>query len=110
MPASVLGFDYRPRTRLVFGLHTIDRLGELARGIGGERALIVTDAGLVAAGHVDHARASLEAAGFEVSVFAGLHENPTTRDVDLCLEAARESGTELFVGLGGGSSLDTAKG
>ena len=106
----VLGFDYRPRTRLVFGLNTIDRLGELARGIGGERVLIVTDAGLVAAGHVDHARAALEEAGFQVSVFAGLHENPTTRDVDLCLEAAREAGTQLFVGLGGGSSLDTAKG
>jgi alcohol dehydrogenase len=59
---------------------------------------------------VDHARSSLEAAGLKVHIFDRVHENPTTVDVDDCLEAARASGARLFVGFGGGSSLDTAKG
>lgn len=106
----VIGFDSRPRTRVVFGLNTLDRLGELARDLSTRRALLVTDAGIVAAGHVDRARQTLEAAGVEVVVFDGVRENPTTRDVDNCLEVARSSDIDTIIGLGGGSSLDTAKG
>lgn len=107
---SVTGFDLQSRTRLVFGLGALDRLGELAAGITGGSVLVVTDAGLVQAGHVARAVASLEAAGLRVHVFDGVRENPTTRDVEACLEAARAGAIELFVGFGGGSSLDTAKG
>lgn len=106
----VIGFDSRPRTRVVFGLNTLDRLGELARDLSTRRALLVTDAGIVAAGHVDRARRTLVAAGVEVVVFDGVRENPTTRDVDNCLEVARSSDIDTIIGLGGGSSLDTAKG
>jgi len=106
----IIGFDSQPHTRLIFGLNALDRLGELARELAAHRVLIVTDAGIVAAGHVGRARRALEAAGLEVVVFDGVRENPTTRDVDACLEVARASGIDTFVGLGGGSSLDTAKG
>jgi alcohol dehydrogenase len=110
MQSTLLGFDTQPRTRIVFGFNTIDRLGELTRELPARRVLVVTDAGIVAAGHVEHARQSLEAAGVEVVVFDAVHENPTTRDVDDCLEVARAADIEAFIGLGGGSSLDTAKG
>jgi len=53
MTSGILGFDWIPRTRVVFGLNTIDRLGEMARELSARRALIVTDPGIVAAGHVD---------------------------------------------------------
>ena len=39
-----------------------------------------------------------------------MHENPTTEDISRCVEAARASSVDVIVGLGGGSSLDTAKG
>lgn len=110
MQSTLLGFDTQPRTRLVFGLNSIDRLGELTRELPARRVLVVTDAGIVAAGHVEHATRSLEAAGVEVVVFDGVRENPTTLDVDNCLEVARDANIEAFIGLGGGSSLDTAKG
>jgi alcohol dehydrogenase len=64
----------------------------------------------VRAGHADRARASLEAAGLRVSVFDAVRENPTTVDVDRCVEAARACGANLLIGLGGGSAMDTAKG
>jgi alcohol dehydrogenase len=45
-----------------------------------------------------------------VVVFDRVHENPTTRDVDDCVAVARAAGIDSLIGLGGGSSLDTAKG
>ena len=102
--------DYQPRTRLIFGPGELARLGELAAGLGGHRVLLVTDAGIVAAGHAARAVAGLREAGLEVTVFDRVRENPTTADVDACLAVAREAGVDLLVGLGGGSSMDTAKG
>jgi alcohol dehydrogenase len=104
------GFDHQPLTRLVFGPGTVDRLGEIAVSLGGKRALVVTDAGVSAAGHLDHARRSLEASGLTVAVFDDVIENPATACVDKCVEKARTLQVDVLVGLGGGSSLDTAKG
>lgn len=106
----LVGFDYAPRTRVVFGPGVIDRLGALAAGLGGERILLVTDKGLREAGHEQHGLDALESAGLEVTVFDDVHPNPTTDDVDRCVAVAREANVNLIVGLGGGSSMDCAKG
>lgn len=103
-------FDVTPRTRLVFGAGALARLGELARELGGRRVLLVTDRGLVNAGHAAKAEAALSPHVEHVTVFDGVRENPTTADVARCLAVAREAKTDLLVGLGGGSSMDTAKG
>ena len=104
-----IGFDFQPRTRVVFGAGAVDRLGELTRTIG-TSAFLVTDPGLVAAGHVERVRRGLDAAGVSVTIFDRVRENPTTREVDQCLEVARAVRPDLIIGLGGGSSMDTAKG
>jgi alcohol dehydrogenase len=104
-----IGFDFQPRTRVIFGPGAIDRVGELAREIG-TKALLVTDPGIVAVGHVERARRGLDAAGVSVTIFDKVRENPTTREVDECLEIARAVRPNLIIGLGGGSSMDTAKG
>ena len=83
----IIGFDFFPRTRVVFGINSVDQLGELARELGAGKALLVTDAGIVAAGHVQRARRALEAAGVDVVVFDEARENPTTRDVDACVSS-----------------------
>lgn len=109
--ASVLtAFDYAPRTRIVFGAETLERVGALARDLGGKHVLLVTDKGIAAAGHPVRAINTLEAAGLRVAVDDEVRENPTTQDVDRCVGIAREAGIDLIVGLGGGSSMDTAKG
>jgi alcohol dehydrogenase len=110
MLSSVIGFDLEPRTRLVFAPGAVERLGELARELGGGTALVVTDPGIVAAGHIEAARRCLTAAGVASVVFEEVRENPTTLDVDRCLAVAQRGGVSLIIGFGGGSSLDTAKG
>jgi alcohol dehydrogenase len=104
------GFDHQPRTRVVFGADTLERVGELARDLGGKHVLLVTDKGLAAAGHPSRAVGFLEAAGLHVTIYDTVRENPTTVDVERCVEAARKARIDLIVGLGGGSSMDTAKG
>jgi alcohol dehydrogenase len=103
-------FDHQPRTRIVFGNGSVSRIGELARELGGKRVLVVTDAGIVKAGHAARAVSALNEAGLSASVFDRVKENPNTRVVDDCVAAARDWQADLLVGLGGGSSMDTAKG
>ncbi len=107
---STSEFDFTPRTRIVFGAGSIDRLGELARQYGATRVLVATDPGIVRAGHLARAEESLRAAGVWHVVFDRVVENPTTRTVDGCLALARQERIDFLVGLGGGSSIDTAKG
>lgn len=103
-------FDFVPRTRLVFGANTVERVGELAAELGGKRVLLVTDPGIVKAGHAARVQESLAKAGLHVSLFARAKENPTTKCVDECVAVAAAEKVDLLVGLGGGSSMDTAKG
>jgi alcohol dehydrogenase len=103
-------FDFDPRTRVVFGRNSLTRLGEFARGLGGRRILLVSDPGLKAAGHEFKAIELLQADGFEVSLFDDVHMNPTTDDVERGTAFARGRDVDLIVGLGGGSSMDCAKG
>jgi len=103
-------FDYQPLTRVVFGAGAVRQLGSVATELGGRRVLIVSDAHLVAAGHVDRAAESLRATGLDSVLFDGAEENPTTETVDRCTAFARAEKIDLIVGLGGGSSMDCAKG
>ena len=107
---ELTSFDFDPRTRVVFGNGTLMRVGQLARELGGTRVFLVTDKGLADAGHEEQCLQSLNDAGLEVTVFDDVHQNPTTDDVDRALNVAREAKVDLIVGLGGGSSMDCAKG
>ncbi|QDV92125.1 NAD-dependent methanol dehydrogenase [Phycisphaerae bacterium RAS2] len=96
--------------RVTFGAGTLHKLGEIAVELGGTRVLLVTDPGIRRAGHADRGAEILRDAGLEVTVFHDVHENPTTHVVDAGVRIARELGIDLIVGLGGGSSMDAAKG
>lgn len=103
-------FDFDPRTRVVYGSGTIDRVGELSREIGGTRVLVVSDPGIARAGHVDRAVERLSEAGLQSAVFTEVQPNPTTEDVDRGLAVARQHQIDFLVAVGGGSSMDCAKG
>jgi alcohol dehydrogenase len=96
--------------RVAFGAGNLQHLGDIAKNEGGHRVLLVSDAGIVAAGHVERAVRSLYRAGMIVRVFDSVEENPTTVHVDRGLRAANDFKPDMIVGLGGGSSMDCAKG
>jgi alcohol dehydrogenase len=107
----MVGFDFRLPTRIVFGAGRLSELGELARSIGEiARVLVVSDPGVVAAGHTQRGLDSLQAAGLVTRLFDGLAENPTTAHVEAGLAVAQDFSPDAIIGLGGGSSMDCAKG
>ena len=100
VPPSVLrAFDFPSRTRLVLGVGCVERVGDLAREMGANNVLLVTDAGIVAAGHAGRVQRYLEVAGLRVTMFDRGKENPTTKCVDDCVDVARGAGVDGLVGL-----------
>ncbi|MEQ1949617.1 MAG: iron-containing alcohol dehydrogenase [Bryobacteraceae bacterium] len=102
-------FDYRPRTRILFGAGEFSRLGEVARELGGTRCLVVADPGMVDAGYVRDATRSLKARRMDVYAFHDFSAGPSLDSVTAGVAYAAPHGIDLVVGLGGGSSLDCAK-
>ena len=103
-------FDFIPRTRIVFGAGALSRLGELATELGFVRTLIVADPGIVATGMVERAVAGLRAATIETAVFSAFDANPDMAMVEAGRVVASAHRADSIVALGGGSSLDCAKG
>ncbi len=86
------------------------RLGEiLAARFRPREALLITDAGLVAAGLIDPIEKGLRMAGFRVTIFDEVVADPPENVVLSCAELARTIGAGIVIGVGGGSSLDIAK-
>ncbi len=94
---------------VVFGLGCSQRAGEFGKKLG-RTALVVTDPGIVSAGHPQKIIESLEGAGIQTHLFDGAMENPTDSSVQKCADTVRSLDIDFIIGLGGGSSLDTAKG
>ena len=103
-------FDFVLRPRVVFGEGTLDRLGLLGHELGFSRALIVADKGIVATGLVDRAAQLLDAVGIVPFFFHTFGANPDTDMVEAGREYAAAGRIDGIVALGGGSSLDCAKG
>jgi alcohol dehydrogenase len=103
-------FDFQLRTRVIFGSGVRERLGVLARDLRFHRTLLVADAGIVEAGHVADALRVLEAAGIEATPYHDFGVNPDSAMVEAGARFAAPLEVDSIIGLGGGSSLDCAKG
>ncbi|RKU20686.1 alcohol dehydrogenase [Candidatus Poribacteria bacterium] len=104
-------FDCELNQQVIYGDNTIERLGGLTRERGGSRVLLVTDAGIEKAGILARAVSALQSERITAYVFADVTSNPTTEDVDAALAVAKTNApVDLIIGLGGGSSMDCAKG
>lgn len=97
-------------TNLISGQGSLEQVA----GIADQRVMLVTDAGIVAAGHVERLEAMFAAKGTTCHRFDGVRENPDEANVEACVAAYKqafgEDGAEWIVAIGGGSSIDVAKG
>ena len=103
-------FDFQPRTRIVYGVGSARRLGELAKELGFKRPLLVADSGMVKAGYVPEALVALDGAGIGAIPYHDFGENPDSAMVEAGRAFAAPRSIDSIIGLGGGSSLDCAKG
>ena len=102
-------FSFETVPRIICEQGGANRLGEIAQGLGVSHLCLVTDAGLIKAGMMDGALASLAQARIRVTVFSDVQADPPEHVVEAAVNAAREAGVDGVVGFGGGSSLDSAK-
>src|SRR5213596_1240854 len=101
---------YQSPTRLVQRLGAIRDLGSEASLLGIRRPLLVTDPGVKAAGLLDTALEALRSSDVEPVVFDRVKANPPVDLVDAGAKEYRAQGCDGLVAIGGGSSMDTAKG
>ena len=102
--------EHERKTEIVRGIGAMGQVPAIVDG----RAFLVTDRGLVEAGHAARLQGALESAGVEVHRYDEVRPNPDEHDVAAChqaFERARRGGAiDWIVALGGGSAIDVAKG
>ena len=101
-------FSYYMPTRIFFGAGSVKKLSRAPLPAG--RGLLITGgSSTTKLGYVDKVCAALAEAGHEMTVYRDVQPNPTIENVRECAAIAREQECTFVVGLGGGSSIDTAK-
>jgi alcohol dehydrogenase class IV len=104
-------FEYFQPTEIVFGAGRVKEVGEIVARFGKRCILVTVDEEKFAAlkPTFDKVKASLTAAGVEFAHFQGAIPNPTTDCITEGTKVAAELGADVALGVGGGSSMDTAK-
>ncbi len=104
---SLLKFEI---PEIIFGRGSLKQIGQCSRRMGGDKVMLVTDAGIIANGWVDEALGYLKLEGLKVVVFDNVTSNPRAFQVEQgALEYARQE-CDVIIAIGGGSPMDTAKG
>jgi alcohol dehydrogenase len=94
---------------IIFGVGALQFAGQYGRNLGGSKALIVSDPGVLAAGWTQQVVASVQGAGLEAALFTGVTPNPRLEEVAAGAVVYAEQGCDIIVAVGGGSAIDCAK-
>lgn len=102
-------FNYFAPTEIVFGCGKVESVGDFTKAYG-TKALLVTEPEIPALAPVyQKVKQSLEKSGISFSHFDKVIPNPTTDVVTAGADMSKEFGAQVIIGIGGGSSMDTAK-
>lgn len=93
-----------------FGPGARKELPEVINRLGGKKALVVTDKGLIQFGVASKVTEVLDSAGLPYEIFSEVKPNPTVSNVKAGIEAFKNAGADYIIAIGGGSAIDTAKG
>ncbi len=105
---SDLSFNYYGPTKIVFGIDSSKDVEIEMSSIGGTKAIVITDEGIIKAGLLDHILKAL--GGKCVGVFSDIPQDTGVEVVDACAAFAKKNGADIVISVGGGSVIDTAKG
>ena len=95
--------------RAKFGVGAVNEVGYEAIALGAKKALIITDKGVAGAGLVQGVTDSLKAQDIEFRVWDGVEPEPSLSSMREAISFAKDFEPDLFIAVGGGSSIDTAK-
>ena len=93
-----------------FGAGSRMQLPEVFKRLGLHKALVATDKGLLKVGTAKMVTDVLDKAGIPYEIYSEIKPNPTVTNVKQGVEAFKKSGADCLIAIGGGSSMDTAKG
>jgi len=103
-------YEYSGIGRYIFGVNASQQVGSEAKMLtDGRNCLIITDPGVAKAGLVDNVKSPLEKEGFHVDICTDVLPEPTLESIRAIIDIARSKKPDILIGLGGGSSMDTAK-
>ncbi|WP_235867378.1 iron-containing alcohol dehydrogenase [Priestia abyssalis] len=102
-------FNFNIPTSIEFGSGKVENIGERAKELGGTKVLLITDKGLAQTGILQKVTDSLDQEGVNYMVFDEITPNPKDVDCQRAYEQFKDEEIDLLIGLGGGSSMDTAK-
>lgn len=102
-------YPFRMPGTVLTGVGAADRVGDEAARLRGARALVITDQGILKSGWVDKTMERLQQAGLKTTLFSEVVAEPPMGAMNDAADRLREADADLVVGIGGGSSLDTAK-
>ncbi len=108
-PSDTASYQFRSVPRIICEAGALARAGELMAELDARRVLIVCDPGIVRLGFADQARKALEGVGCTVELFSDVSADPPAEVIRQAATQARAFKADGVLGLGGGSSLDTAK-
>ena len=93
-----------------FGAGARKELPEVLNRMGLKKALVTSDKGLIKVGTTKMVTDVLDEASFPYEIYSEIKPNPTVTNVQQGVEAFKASGADCLIAIGGGSSMDTAKG
>ncbi len=96
-------------TTIVFGAGAISTVSDHSKRLGGTRALLVCDAGVVKAGIAERVKSVLDAGGVATQIFDRVDPNPIEKNVFDGADAYKAHNANIVIAVGGGSPLDTGK-
>jgi alcohol dehydrogenase class IV len=96
--------------KIIFGNGAASEAGKEAKKLGAKKALVVTDQGVIKAGLVNAIEESLKDQKVAFGVFDQVAAEPQAQIVDECAQVVKGKSYDIIIGIGGGSSLDVAKG
>ena len=103
-------FEFSLPTKLVYGIGIVENLGETVKPLGKRKAILVTDEILVKTGLVEKVKSGFKATPIKIAAtFDQVPPNSTIDTVEKCAALARQKGCDMFIAVGGGSVIDTAK-
>ncbi|MCA1795219.1 MAG: iron-containing alcohol dehydrogenase [Desulfobacteraceae bacterium] len=104
---NILKFDI---PEIIFGRGSLSKIGQCAARLGGEKVLVVTDPGIIKAGWIDECLRYLQQERLRYVVYDNVVTNPRDFQVDQGVSLYLKKDCDVIIALGGGSSIDTAKG